>query len=297
MKSLIQKCDWEITTNCNLNCKHCLINYHPKKELSTEECFLIIDLLKKLGCKQINFTGGEALIKDDFFKILEYSNKKEIVNNLFTNGTQISKKNIDKIKDCINYIGISLEGMKKENDFIRGKDSYKKTITGLNLLNKNKIPFGIYLTLNKKNIKNLREILKKIKGFGPLNISINEIVLRGRVRKNKKELYVKINKKQIFTLLREIFPNEKFRLEKGCGINPRSIFLTSEGKFYFCTEIRQSNKKKSLGSFIPPKFHKYTEFLENFSKRDLSKECPYFSYNSKHITINLLTGEKCPYLK
>ncbi|MEM3405954.1 MAG: radical SAM protein [Candidatus Pacearchaeota archaeon] len=296
-KNFIQRCDWEITTKCNLNCKHCLINYKPKKELSTKECFLVIDLLKKLGCKQINFTGGEALIKKNFLKILKYSYERGIVNNLFTNGTQINSKNIIFLKKYINYIGVSIEGMKEENDFIRGKNSYNKVKRTLVLLNKEKIPFGIYMTLNKKNILNLKKILKKIVKYNPKNISLNELVFRGKAKKNKKKVYVKINNKEILRILKEIFPDERFRIERGCNINPKNIFLTSEGKFYFCTEIRQCKKTKFLGSFFPPNFHKFKKFSNNFSKKNLPKNCPYFSYISKNIKLNLLTGKKCPFIK
>jgi MoaA/NifB/PqqE/SkfB family radical SAM enzyme len=297
MKTFIQKCDWEITTNCNLNCKHCLINHKPKRELSTKECFLVIDLLKKLGCNQINFTGGEALVKEDFFKILKYSYEMGIVNNLFTNGTQINSKNIIFLKKYVNSVGMSIEGTKETNDFIRGKNSYNKVKRTLRLLNKEKIPFGIYMTLNKQNILSLKKILKEITKYNPKNISLNELVLRGRAKKNKKEIYLKINRKEILDILKEISPNERFRIEKGCNINPKNIFLTSEGKFYFCTEIRQCKKTKFLGSFLHPNFHKFTEFSNNFSKKNLPKNCPYLSYVSKNITLNFLTGEKCPYLK
>jgi len=297
MKTFIQKCDWEITTGCNLNCKHCLINHKPKKELSTKECFLVIDLLKKLGCKQINFTGGEALVKKDFLKILNYSYEKGIINNLFTNGTQINRKNIIFLKKYVNSVGISIEGTKEANDFIRGENSYNLVSKTLKLLNQEKIPFGIYMTLNKQNLSNLKKTLKKINKYNPQNISLNELVLRGRAKKNKKEIYLKINREKILKILKEIFPNERFRIERGCNINPKNIFLTSEGKFYFCTEIRQCKKTNYLGSFLPAKFHKFTEFLDNFSKKELPKDCPYLSYVSKNITLNFLTGEKCPYLK
>ncbi len=297
MKTFIQKCDWEITTNCNLNCKHCLINHKPKRELSTNECFLVIDLLKKLGCKQINFTGGEALVREDFFKILKYSYERGIINNIFTNGTQINSKNVILLRKYVNSVGISIEGTKEANDFIRGENSYKRVKRTLKLLNKEKIPFGIYITLNKQNILSLKKILKEITKYNPQNISLNELVLRGRARKNKKEIYLKINKKEILDTLKEIFPNEKFRIENGCNIDPKNIFLTSEGKFYFCTEIRQCKKTKFLGSFLPPNFYQFTEFSNNFSKNNLPKTCPYLSYISKNITLNFLTGEKCIHLK
>ena len=296
MKTFIKNCDWEITTNCNLNCKHCLINYKPKKELSTKECFLVIDLLKKLGCNQINFTGGEAFVKEDFFKILKYSYEKGIINNIFTNGTKLDCKNIVLLKKYVNSVGISIEGTKEANNFIRGENSYNAVKKAISLLDKEKIPFGIYMTLTKQNLPNLKKILKEFKGYGPQNISLNELVLRGRAKKNKKEISPKINRKKILETLKEIFPNELFRIEKGCNIDSKKIFLTSEGKFYFCTEIRQCNETNFLGSFLSQNFHKFTEFSDNFSKKNLPKNCPYLSYVSKNLTLNFLTGEKCPYL-
>ena len=201
------------------------------------------------------------------------------------------------IKKFVDYIGVSLEGNNANNNLVRGLNSYNKTIKTLKLLKRYEIPFGIYLTLNKMNIKSLKQILLKIKKIDPTNISLNELVLRGRARKNRKELYLKLNKEEIFQTIKEVFPKENLKLEKGCNINPKKIFLTSEGKFYFCTEIRQCKRSMSLGSFIPTKLHKFTKFLKEFSKRKKEKSCPYVSYSSNKITLNFLTGEKCQYIK
>ena len=143
----------------------------------------------------------------------------------------------------------------------------------------------------------MEEVLRFLVRFNPKNISISEIVFRGRARKNRKELFFKVDKKKIVELIKKFFPDEKFKKESVCAINPKNIFLTSEGKFYLCTEIRQCKRKEYVSSFIPPKFHEYIKFLESFSEKKLPKKCPYVSYSSKHITLNFLTGEKCPLLK
>jgi MoaA/NifB/PqqE/SkfB family radical SAM enzyme len=129
----IRECDWEITTRCNLKCKHCLIK-KSKAELNTKECIQVIDNLFNLGCKKITFTGGEPLIKKDIMKIIEHSQKKGIENWIFTNGTLINKKNINQIKKFITYIGFSLEGFENENDILRGKGSFKQTLRAITLV-------------------------------------------------------------------------------------------------------------------------------------------------------------------
>jgi len=292
MKVLIKQCDWEITTKCNLNCLHCIIN-KQRKELNTVQCKKIIDILNKLGCKTINFTGGEPLLRKDFFEILTYSNSNKLKNRIFTNGTLINKQNIKSLKNLIEYIGFSLDGLRTSNDKIRGENSFKKTINSIKLAKRNSINFGIYATLNKLNLNKLEEFLVFIKKLKPMNVSLNEVVFRGKAKKNRKDLLCNLDSDIILAKIKKIFPKERFRKEKGCLINPKKIFLISDGRFYLCTEISQLKPSLYIGRFLPPNFRKYSLFLKNYKNLKLPSKCPYVTYASDKISINLLTKNKC----
>ena len=80
---------WHITERCNLKCKHCYFDEKfLKNELSLNKLFVVLDdyinLLKKWKlpreASRISITGGEPLIRNDFFEFLEkcYQNRKKL---------------------------------------------------------------------------------------------------------------------------------------------------------------------------------------------------------------------------
>ena len=63
---------WELTYACNLACRHCLSSSGRRNpaELSTEECFGVVDELQRLGVFYVNLGGGEPMLRRDFFDIV-----------------------------------------------------------------------------------------------------------------------------------------------------------------------------------------------------------------------------------
>ena len=71
---------WELTYACNLACTHCLSSSGRRdpRELSTQECFAVIDELERLKVFYVNIGGGEPMIRKDFFEILDYANEHHV---------------------------------------------------------------------------------------------------------------------------------------------------------------------------------------------------------------------------
>ena len=82
---------WELTYACNLSCVHCLSSSGRRDphELSTEECFAVIDELERLQVFYVNIGGGEPMLRPDFFEILEYAAAHHVGVKFSTNGTFI----------------------------------------------------------------------------------------------------------------------------------------------------------------------------------------------------------------
>jgi len=130
------KVDWEITYRCNLRCAHCYQTgtsgdkASGDKELTTEEIYSALDELADLACLYLTLTGGEILLRDDFFDIAKYARKKEFAIRLFTNGTLIDEKIADKIKILSPLsVEISLYGMDRlvHEDITKIPGSHEKT--------------------------------------------------------------------------------------------------------------------------------------------------------------------------
>lgn len=114
---------WEITKKCNLNCIHCFNNSSTYNDygLKTNDCYKIIDKLD--GIKNIIFTGGEAIIRNDIKEITSYVRNKFDNLILQTNGKLIAKIS-DNFLQKFDEIDISIYGdMKTDKMFKKTNDT------------------------------------------------------------------------------------------------------------------------------------------------------------------------------
>lgn len=110
----------KLTQVCNLQCRHCTWFDKVKNDLSLEEWKKIIDRIYNLGCFTVFLEGGEPTLRKDINEIIDYVKSKGMVCILFTNGTRpIPEAEVDAL-------WISLDGLERTNDRIRGKGVYRK---------------------------------------------------------------------------------------------------------------------------------------------------------------------------
>jgi radical SAM protein with 4Fe4S-binding SPASM domain len=145
----------ELTHRCNLACKHCYIDIHESEELSLVEIKSIIDQLADAGSLYLMFTGGEPLMRKDFFDIAFYARKKGFLILLMTNGTLITPEIAEKIQllEPVS-VGMSLHGAQPEtHDSITGKKgSFASTINAIRMLRNLKIPVSLQTLLMDTNV-------------------------------------------------------------------------------------------------------------------------------------------------
>jgi len=103
---------------CNLNCLHCRITERPAESLGFEESKHLIDSFYREGGRTIYFEGGEPFLWHDreyeLEDVVNYARKKGFLATIiYTNGTY-------PIKTSADTVFISLDGLKKTNDLIRG---------------------------------------------------------------------------------------------------------------------------------------------------------------------------------
>ncbi|HUU41738.1 MAG TPA: radical SAM protein, partial [Desulfatiglandales bacterium] len=90
----------EMTARCNNNCRHCYINLPTgdkeakAKELSFEDIKDIVDEAASMGALGCILTGGEPLIREDFFDIYAYIKKKGLLVSVFTNATMVTSEHV-----------------------------------------------------------------------------------------------------------------------------------------------------------------------------------------------------------
>ncbi len=157
---------WNITYACNLRCKHCYIRAagRGKDELNTEEARGLVQQMVDMGIPLLILSGGEPLIRDDFWDIIEPAAKAGKPKlSLSTNGTLITKDVAQKLKDYkFQYVGISIDSMKpEEHDYFRGvKGAFEMTMRGIRNSIEAGLDVGIRTTITKYNIGEVEDIIK-----------------------------------------------------------------------------------------------------------------------------------------
>ncbi|MDL0416725.1 radical SAM protein [Clostridioides difficile] len=136
--SRLNKVTFAITNKCNLKCSFCSQNskIDNQEELSFEEIKVIIDKAMIFNPLKIVLTGGEPMIRNDFFDIVDYIKSNYQVDiQLCTNGTLIDNFNINKFKNSINAVDLSLDGFDEPScSSDRGKGVYEKVVNSIDLL-------------------------------------------------------------------------------------------------------------------------------------------------------------------
>jgi radical SAM protein with 4Fe4S-binding SPASM domain len=161
--------DLEITARCNNNCRHCYINLPvndieaKKKELSFGQIKKIIDQAVGLGALWCLITGGEPLLRKDFFDIYLYLKKKGVLVSVFTNATLITAEHIEFFqKHPPRDIEVTVYGTTKETyeKVTRRQGSFMQFMQGLELLLKNNIKVRFKAMALRSNVRELPAIAK-----------------------------------------------------------------------------------------------------------------------------------------
>lgn len=156
---------WEITRSCNLSCAHCraAARYGSYEgELTTQECFHLVDDIAQAGKPIIILTGGEPLLRPDIFEVGHYAAGKGLRVVMGTNGTLITKEIATRLKDIpISRIAISLDFPDAGNqDKFRGQTgAYQSALAGIANAREAGIEIQINSTLTRMNVSYLDQLL------------------------------------------------------------------------------------------------------------------------------------------
>lgn len=167
---------WEITNTCNYHCSYCIFSSETIKyenELTTDEVKRTIKELKNNNFTYIKFTGGEPFTRKDMTEILKYATELGFDMDISTNASLITEKIANELKD-INFpmVHVSLDGAdKNSHEFVRGKDTFERTLRGINYLTQNDIYTRIGTVIYKQNEDRLENIVKLA-----IELKANEII-------------------------------------------------------------------------------------------------------------------------
>jgi radical SAM protein with 4Fe4S-binding SPASM domain len=105
----------DVTYRCNERCVHCYLDHDDHGEMATSEIKDLLDQLAEAGVFLLTISGGEILVRNDFFEILEYAHEKSFCVKLKTNALLIGKKEADRIRSlAVESVQVSIYSHRPE---------------------------------------------------------------------------------------------------------------------------------------------------------------------------------------
>lgn len=188
------------SSKCNMNCKYCFMQDRPDVDITIDEAKRFIDFIisefPKAEKYIVDPTGsGEPLLRMDFIiELSKYchfkSNEicKEVLPMLVTNGTLLTKENVDKLQSAGYIFGISIDGYQETHDAnrvnMKQEGTYRQIIKNVkNIKHREYLGVAVTLTNEKmdlvKAFKSLSKYfttisIKPVRSFGHSIDGINE---------------------------------------------------------------------------------------------------------------------------
>ena len=262
---------FELTFRCNLKCRHCYCNLSAadksarQRELSYQEVCRLIDEVADEGCLWLFFTGGEPLLRNDFWNIYKYTKKKGIIVSIFTNGTLLTPKAIAILKEFPPYrVEITLYGATKETyERVTGvKGSYEKCMRGIGLLVQEKIPMSlktVVISLNYHEVEDMRRFSQKIGAKFRL-----DPLIHSRFDGNRQPIDLRVSPEEVIRLdlqdeerikeWRDLYVRLYGKVSRpellfGCGAGLNNFHIDPYGKLCACIMSRKITFNLRQGNF------------------------------------------------
>lgn len=305
---------WHITDKCDQRCKHCYIYAGKDKKCSLEFPY---EKLKKIffnyldTCDKMNksptiaLTGGDPLLHEDVWKLLELFKAYEVPFVILGNPFHLNLEVAKRLKElgCVMY-QMSIDGLEKTHDFIRKPGSFRETLSKIPVLNEVEIISAIATTVSKTNINEIPDLVEilvnnKARSFGFSRYCSNKgdesnIVTPTEYREFLEKMWKQYEKYQnagtTFILkdhLWKLFLYEKgmFKINDdsdlimdGCHCGIAHITILSNGDAYACRRcdslVGNAIKDSLYDIFFGEEMEKYRQF-DNF---EACSKCELFRY-------------------
>lgn len=217
----------ELTQFCNEHCRHCgsrCGDFMPKDTLTKEEIFSFLEKTSKqfdLKSVQLCITGGEPLLREDFFEIMNYAKSLGYNWGMTTNGTLIDDEVAEKLYEAgMKTVSVSIDGLRDTNDWFRQKEGgYDAAMKGVRALVSHGGFHHVQVTtvVTKKNIGELYELYDIMKETGIKSWRVINIEPIGRAKEQKDLILDKEDYIKMFDFIKEKRFESDMEVVYGCS--------------------------------------------------------------------------------
>jgi len=201
----------QITNKCNLRCRHCYINLSAcpsppfnspltkgghrgvkrrggfseenSRELSIKQIRNVLKEFEQMQGLRVLITGGEPLLHSKFDAINEMLSQFFLRKVLLTNGLLLDNGKIKKLH--VDEIQISIDGLEKAHDSVRGKGTFRIAMNAVDLALDHGFHVSIATMVHPGNLTDFKEMERLFKDMGIKEWTVDVPCVTGRLEQNK----------------------------------------------------------------------------------------------------------------
>lgn len=198
----------ELTYRCNHHCLFCSCPWEnipalKEEELSAEEWKHIFAVVKQYGVKQVTFTGGEAILRDDFFEILHHTYHAGFSIGLISNGKNIDENFLFRLKEYDVLLSVSVPGIETFSK-TTGQDHIEHVLELFGKCRELGIQTVANIAVTKINLKELYENIALPLLHGATYVLLNRFLPGGRGLENTRYLLSVDEMNEMFDIAEEV---------------------------------------------------------------------------------------------
>ncbi|TAK21398.1 MAG: TIGR04053 family radical SAM/SPASM domain-containing protein [Chloroflexota bacterium] len=224
---------WEITRACALACIHCRASAIPRRsasELTTEEGIDLIDQIVALGTPILVVTGGDPLMRDDVYDLLEHASGRGLRVALSPSATgRLTRPALERIKATgAQMLHLSLDGSSADvHDRFRGvHGSFDRTLARA----RDAVELGFVLqvgtTVSRHNVHDLEAIAERVAAARVNVWTLFFLVPTGRAQ--AEDMLDPLEHERVFHWLREYGRGAPFHVRTIAAQHYRRVVIEAE---------------------------------------------------------------------
>jgi len=172
----------QITSKCNLRCKHCYIGDAEFAELSVNQVKNILAEFEEMQGLRVLITGGEPLAHSKFREINEMLPDLFLRKVLFTNGLLLNKSVLRQLN--VDEIQISIDGLEAAHNSLRGKGTYKPALKAARQAIDSGFEVSIATMVHRENLNDFDKMDRLFKRIGVKDWTVDIPCQTGRLHNN-----------------------------------------------------------------------------------------------------------------
>lgn len=161
----------ELTYRCPLRCPYCSnpLDFNERRdELSSEDWLRVLSEAAELGALQVNFSGGEPLLRADLERLVQRAVELDLYTSLITSGVPLERERLRALKDLgLNAVQLSLQDPREANsNRLAGMVCHAHKLEVARWIKELGFPLTLNVVLHRENLDQVGEIIALAERLG-----------------------------------------------------------------------------------------------------------------------------------